>query len=107
MLYIIIISLFVFIIYLLKYVNITSINREKITVYECGFHEFDEVRKKYYIKYYLVGIIFLIFDIETLIIYPISICITNISYIGFITIIYFLFILSLGLAFEIYKSILY
>ena len=106
MFYLLLITLFILLLYILKFVNISSINREKITAYECGFHEFDEARKKYYIKFYLVAIIFLIFDLETILIYPISIYISQLTSLGFIIIYYFFFILSLGLALELYKSIL-
>ena len=87
-------------------INKSKLNREKITAYECGFQEFDEARKKFYIKFYLVAIIFLIFDLETILLYPISIYITEITNIGFNLYLYFLFLLCLGLAFEINKSII-
>lgn len=91
---------------MLKFINKSKINREKITAYECGFQEFEEIRKKYYLKFYLVSIIFLIFDLETIFLYPVSIYLTNLTFISFNIYYYFLFIISLGLAIEINKSII-
>jgi NADH-quinone oxidoreductase subunit A len=73
--------LIIIIIFILsKYINISKIEREKITAYECGFQEFleetvvavgrEEIKKKYYLKYYIIAIIFLIFDLEILLLYP-------------------------------------
>jgi len=57
-----------------KYINISKIEREKLTAYECGFQEFieeiSEIKKRYYLKYYIIAIIFLIFDLEILLLYP-------------------------------------
>lgn len=94
------------ILYLCKNINKSKLNREKLTAYECGFQEFEEVRKKYYLKFYLLSIIFLIFDLETILLYPASIFITYLTSLSFNVYYYFIFILSIGLAFEINKSII-
>ncbi|MGH3288124.1 MAG: NADH-quinone oxidoreductase subunit A [Streptosporangiaceae bacterium] len=94
-----------FILFISKYLNKAKKNREKITVYECGFQEFDEIRKKYYLKFYLVAIIFLIFDLETFLLYPITIYITYLSNISYYIFLYYLYILCIGLILEINKYI--
>lgn len=81
--YIIIIIAIGIILLSLTIINKSKINREKITTYESGFHHFDENFKKFYIKFYLIGLIFLLFDLETILLYPISIYISNISNIRF------------------------
>ena len=80
--------------------------REKLTLYECGFQEFEDARKKFYVKFYLVAIIFLIFDLETILVYPIASNLIDLSSHSFIFIIYILYIISIGLGYEIYKNIL-
>ena len=104
--YIILLIIVGFILYISKYINKTKINREKITAYECGFQEFDEARKKYYIKFYLIAILFLIFDLETILLYPLSIYNPLLTSLGYYLFVFFIFILSLGLAIEINKSII-
>lgn len=95
------------ILYLCKNINKSKLNREKILHFECGLEPFDEARNKYFIKFYLIAIIFLIFDIEIILLYPITIYYSlYVNSIGFFTIIFFLIILSIGLAYEINKKIL-
>ena len=73
MMYIIIIGVIIIILYNVKNINISTINkREKNTIYECGYHEIEEPREKFYMKFYILAIIFLIFDLETILLYPIS-----------------------------------
>lgn len=105
--YLFIIFFLIFILLFIVKFNINYFNnREKISPYECGFQEFDDLRKKFYLKFYLVSIIFLLFDLETLLLYPVSIYFSYLSLFGFNLYFYFLFLLSLGLAFEINKSII-
>jgi NADH:ubiquinone oxidoreductase subunit 3 (subunit A) len=107
MIYIITVIILLIILYLLKNLNISSINKiEKTSIYECGFLEFEEPRRKYYIKFYILAIIFLIFDLETILVYPLSLNIIDINYNSFLYIIYFFIILSLGLAIEIYNKLI-
>lgn len=107
--YFIIIAFILFIFYYLTKINPSKLiikQREKLTIYECGFQEFDDVRKKFYIKFYLVAIVFLIFDLETILVYPIAFYLIDLNNHYFIYMIYIIYIISIGLAYEIYKNIL-
>jgi NADH:ubiquinone oxidoreductase subunit 3 (subunit A) len=87
-------------------INKSTRNREKLTVYECGFQEYDDTRKNYYIKYFLIAIIFLIFDLETLLLFPISLYLSILTNIGYNIFSYLMLLLCIGLAFEINKFII-
>ena len=63
--------LIVFILLLVSYlVSPKNINVEKLSAYECGFEPFDESRKSFDIQFYIVGVLFLIFDIEIAFLFP-------------------------------------
>lgn len=72
----------------------------KRTPYECGFEPFDDARNIFYIKFYLVGILFLIFDLEVAFLFPWVVCLSKISFFGFWTMVFFLFILIIGFVYE-------
>ena len=72
----------------------------KRTPYECGFEPFDDARNIFYIKFYLVGILFLIFDLEVAFLFPWVVCLPKLSFFGFWTMIFFLFILIIGFVYE-------
>jgi NADH-quinone oxidoreductase subunit A len=77
--YIILLIIVAIILNIIIKLNKLKLDREKITIYECGFQEFDSPRKKFYLKFYLVALIFLIFDLESLFVYPLSIYISNLT----------------------------
>lgn len=104
--YIYILGIISIIFYMIIRLNMSSMDREKISIYECGFQEFDPPKEKYFIKYYLIALIFLIFDLETLFIFPISTFITNVPLYIYILYFYILFIIIIGLAYEIKKGII-
>jgi len=83
-------------------------NPEKISAYECGFDPFNykDIKSNITIRFYLVGILFLIFDIELIFLYPWAISLTKISYFGFWTMFVFLFILIIGFVYEWKKGAL-
>ncbi len=79
---------------------------EKTTAYECGFEPFQDARNKVDIKFYIVAILFIIFDIEVVFLMP---WLVNFFYLGtqtFWLMIFFLGILALGFAYEIVKGAL-
>lgn len=97
----------IIILYLLKNLNIGAIpNIEKNSIYECGFSEFEAPQKKYYMKFYLLAILFLIFDLETLILYPQSLSVLDINNNTYIYIIYIFYIITIGLGIEIYNKLI-
>ena len=79
---------------------------EKMSVFECGFHSFLQTRIPFNISFFLYGLLFLIFDLEILLIYPYSVsAYTNETY-GLITMLIFFLILTAGFAFELGKNAL-
>lgn len=81
---------------------------EKVTAYECGFSPiYGQTRAPFSIQYYLVGILFLIFDLEILLLYPIAVTLYNVSVYGFWIAIIFFTVLTLGFVYELGKGRLY
>lgn len=80
--------------------------KELVSHYECGFIPFDNARKQFNIKFYLIAILFLIFDLEIIFLFPFMLIINFVSLISFLILFYFLFLLTLGFYFEwIYKGL--
>nr|YP_010248545.1 NADH dehydrogenase subunit 3 [Pneumocystis oryctolagi]QTK22309.1 NADH dehydrogenase subunit 3 [Pneumocystis oryctolagi] len=75
---------------------------EKIAPFECGFRSFSQTRTPIDIYYYLVGLLFLIFDLEILLIYPFAVCSTTY---GFYILNIFLILLTLGFVYELGKGV--
>lgn len=74
---------------------------EKLTPYECGLEPIGDARIKFKIVYYIIGILYLLFDLEIIFIYPLAVSIWLIhSYLGFIYILTFLILLTLGFIYE-------
>jgi NADH-quinone oxidoreductase subunit A len=70
---------------------------EKLSTYECGFEPYEDARLQFDVKFYLIAILFLVFDIETVFIYPWCISISQLNIIGFWSMIDFIFELGVGL----------
>ena len=75
-------------------------DNEKVSAYECGFDPFESSRVPFSVKFFLVGILFLIFDLEISYLFPWSVVSNQISLLGFWIMIVFLVILTLGLIYE-------
>ena len=73
---------------------------EKLTAYECGFNPFSDSRSEFDIKFYIVGILFLIFDLEISFLFPFSVCLDVITINGISIMLVFLFILTIGFYYE-------
>lgn len=81
---------------------------EKVTAYECGFSPiYGQTRSPFSIQYYLVGILFLIFDLEILLLYPIALTLYNVSLYGFWVAIIFFTVLTLGFVYELAAGVLH
>jgi len=81
---------------------------EKVTPYECGFSPvYGQTRTPFSIQYYLVGILFLVFDLEILLLYPIAVTLYNVSIYGFWVAVIFFSVLTLGFVYELGKGVLY
>lgn len=70
---------------------------EKLSTYECGFEPYEDARLQFDVKFYLIAILFLVFDIETIYIYPWCISISQLNIVGFWSMIDFIFELGIGL----------
>ena len=79
---------------------------EKLSPYECGFDPFENARLKFDIRYYLVAILFILFDLETAFLFPWAIAISDIGMTGFIAMMIFLVILIIGFLYEWKKGAL-
>ena len=79
---------------------------EKLSPYECGFEAFDDSRMKFDVRYYLVAILFIIFDLEIAFLFPWAIALEEIGVFGFWAMMLFLGILVVGFVYEWMKGAL-
>ena len=79
---------------------------EKNSTYECGFEPFDETRGKFEVKFYLVAILFIIFDLEIIFLFPWAVAFKEIGIFGFWSMMFFLFVLTVGFIYEWLKGAL-
>nr|YP_008994218.1 NADH dehydrogenase subunit 3 [Rhodymenia pseudopalmata]AGO19270.1 NADH dehydrogenase subunit 3 [Rhodymenia pseudopalmata] len=81
-------------------------DQEKVSAYECGFNPFDDARATFDVRFYLVAILFLIFDLEISFLFPWSLVLGDLPLLGFTTMVIFLVILTIGFVYEWYKGAL-
>ena len=79
---------------------------EKLSAYECGFEAFNDSRMEFDVRFYLVAILFIIFDLEIAFLFPWAVSLGNIGVIGFWSMIVFLAILTVGFIYEWKKGAL-
>jgi len=79
---------------------------EKLSAYECGFEPFNDSRMEFDVRFYLVAILFIIFDLEIAFLFPWAISLGNIGILGFCSMMIFLFILTVGFIYEWKKGAL-
>jgi len=79
---------------------------EKLSPYECGFEPFDDARSKFDVRYYLVAILFIIFDLEVAFLFPWAVTLGSIGMFGFWSMIVFLAVLTVGFVYEWKKGAL-
>jgi NADH-quinone oxidoreductase subunit A len=79
---------------------------EKLSAYECGFEPFDDSRMEFDVRFYLVAILFIIFDLEIAFLFPWAISLGSIGLLGFCSMMIFLFILTVGFIYEWKKGAL-
>lgn len=100
------------IMFLYKFITANTVyidTLDKVSGFECGFSPFSESRSKFYIKFYLVAVIFLLFDLEIVLLFPLIPIILNVALLN--TLIFWVFILFiimiwLGIYYEFKKNIL-
>ncbi|PLW77464.1 NADH-quinone oxidoreductase subunit A [Cohaesibacter celericrescens] len=79
---------------------------EKLSAYECGFNAFDDARMTFDIRFYLVAILFIIFDLEVAFLFPWAVSFGDLGLYGFVSMMIFLAILTIGFAYEWKKGAL-
>ena len=79
---------------------------EKVSAYECGFNAFDDARMKFDVRFYLVAILFIIFDLEIAFLFPWAVAFKDIGLLGFWSMMVFLAVLTIGFAYEWKKGAL-
>ena len=79
---------------------------EKLSSYECGFEPFNDSRMEFDVRYYLVAILFIIFDLEIAFLFPWAISLGKIGVFGFFSMMIFLLILTVGFIYEWKKGAL-
>jgi NADH-quinone oxidoreductase subunit A len=79
---------------------------EKLSAYECGFEAFDDARRRFDVRFYLVAILFIIFDLEVAFLFPWAVTLADIGLFGFLSMIGFLAVLTVGFIYEWCKGAL-
>ena len=79
---------------------------EKMSAYECGFEPFEDARNKFDVRFYIVAILFIIFDVEVVYLFPWSVSLYATGFQGFWAMMLFLIILTIGFLYEIVKKAL-
>ncbi len=79
---------------------------EKVSTYECGFNPFDDARMKFDVRFYLVAILFIIFDLEVVFLFPWAVAFGELGHFAFWSMIVFLAVLTIGFAYEWRKGAL-
>ena len=79
---------------------------EKLSAYECGFEAFDDARSRFDVRFYLVAILFIIFDLEVAFLFPWAISLGDIGLFGFWSMVVFLSVLTVGFVYEWKKGAL-
>ncbi|MBI2719553.1 MAG: NADH-quinone oxidoreductase subunit A [Rhizobiales bacterium] len=79
---------------------------EKLSAYECGFNAFDDARMKFDVRFYLVSILFIIFDLEVAFLFPWAVSLKEVGVAGFWSMMVFLAVLTVGFIYEWRKGAL-
>lgn len=79
---------------------------EKLSPYECGFDPFDDARGQFDVRFYLVAILFIIFDLEVAFLFPWAVALKDVGMLGFWAMMFFLGLLTVGFVYEWKKGAL-
>ena len=79
---------------------------EKLSAYECGFEAFEDTRAQFDVRFYLVAILFIIFDLEVAFLFPWAVSFGNLGWFGFWSMMVFLAVLTVGFIYEWKKGAL-
>jgi NADH-quinone oxidoreductase subunit A len=83
-----------------RFVSPNRPDPEKLSPYECGFEAFEDARMKFDVRYYLVAILFILFDLEIAFLFPWAVVLQDIGFFGFAAMMLFLLILVVGFIYE-------
>ncbi len=89
--------------------KILKVNRpdsEKASPYECGFPEFDDARSRFDIKFYLIAILFIVFDLEVAFLFPFAVAMRGLGHHALFSVVIFLVLLAVGFVYEWKKGAL-
>jgi NADH-quinone oxidoreductase subunit A len=89
-----------------RLVGVHRPDAEKLSPYECGFEAFEDARMKFDVRYYLVAILFILFDLEIAFLFPWAVVLREIGIFGFMAMVLFLAILVVGFLYEWRKGAL-
>jgi NADH-quinone oxidoreductase subunit A len=102
--FIVVVAFFLFV--LSFWFTVQSIDLEKSSTYECGFDPFNDARVQFDVKFYLVAILFIIFDLEITFLFPWVLSLSVAGELGYFNVFLFLFILTVGFVYEWCKGAL-
>lgn len=88
------------------FLGVRNIDSNKVVAYECGFTPFDDARNTFEVHFYLVAILFLMFDLEISFLFPWAVSLSTLSLVGYIAMVVFLVLLTLGFIYEYKKGAL-
>lgn len=100
------IFLSILLLFLSYFLAVQNPDSEKLSSYECGFEPYEDARHKFDVKFYIVAILFIIFDIEAIFLFPWSVSLSYLDVLGFWSMIDFIFELILGFVYVWYLGIL-
>ena len=83
-----------------RFVSPNRPDPEKLSPYECGFEAFEDARMKFDVRYYLVAILFILFDLEIAFLFPWAVVLNDVGFFGFAAMMVFLLILVIGFIYE-------
>lgn len=89
-----------------RYFSKAPNDARKLSAYECGFEAFEDTRMKFDVRYYLVAILFILFDLEIAFLFPWAVSLGTIGFVGFLAMMVFLAILVVGFIYEWKKGAL-
>ena len=86
------------------YLSVSSRSADKLSTYECGFDPYSDARLKFDILYYLVAILFLLFDLEIIFLFPFATLLTQLTFFNLSVYLLFFFILTIGYLYELHSG---
>ncbi len=102
---VVVIGLAVTFLFMAQYFGPRRKSRQKLEPYECGVELFDNYRQKFHVKFYLIATFFILFDIETVFLIPWAVAFKEMSFIAVFEMLFFLFILGIGLIYILKKRV--